>query len=63
MGTYSSKGVLVAPEGNVLKQHVVEHKMDIPRPGGQNRMRMETDSRGLRRSPVSKSVAPKLGVV
>lgn len=33
VGTYSSKGVLVTPEGNVLKQHVVEHKMDIPRPG------------------------------
>ena len=33
VGTYSSKGVLVQPDGNVLCSHVVEHKMDIPRPG------------------------------
>lgn len=33
VGTYSSKGVLVEPDGHVLKTHVVEHTMDIPRPG------------------------------
>ena len=33
VGTYSSKGVLVTPAGEVLKQHVVAHKMDIPHPG------------------------------
>jgi len=33
VGTYSSKGVLVRPDGQVLKTHVVEHTMDIPRPG------------------------------
>ncbi|MEN8173065.1 MAG: FGGY family carbohydrate kinase, partial [Chloroflexota bacterium] len=33
VGTYSSKGVLVEPNGTVLKTHVVEHKMDIPQPG------------------------------
>jgi len=33
VGTYSSKGVLVKPDGKVLKTHVVEHEMDIPRPG------------------------------
>ncbi len=33
VGTYSSKGVLVDPTGKVLCSHVVEHKMDIPRPG------------------------------
>ena len=33
VGTYSSKGVLVTPAGEVLKQHVVPHKMDIPYPG------------------------------
>lgn len=33
VGTYSSKGVLVEPDGTLLKQHVVPHKMDIPRPG------------------------------
>ena len=33
VGTYSSKGVLVTPAGEVLKQHVVPHKMDIPHPG------------------------------
>ena len=33
VGTYSSKGVLVEPDGTVLKTHVVEHEMSIPRPG------------------------------
>jgi xylulokinase len=33
IGTYSSKGVLVNPAGEVLRAHVVEHSMDIPRPG------------------------------
>lgn len=33
VGTYSTKGVLVTPAGEVLRQHVVEHKMDIPHPG------------------------------
>lgn len=33
VGTYSSKGVLVTPNGTLLKQHVVPHKMDLPQPG------------------------------
>ncbi|MGD8465963.1 MAG: FGGY-family carbohydrate kinase [Anaerolineae bacterium] len=33
VGTYSSKGVLVQPDGTVLWSHVVEHDMSIPRPG------------------------------
>lgn len=33
VGTYSSKGVLVTPTGEVLKQHVVQHGMDVPRAG------------------------------
>ena len=33
IGTYSSKGVLVKPDGTLLKSHVVEHVMDIPHPG------------------------------
>lgn len=33
VGTYSSKGVLVEPDGTVLRSHVVEHEMEIPRPG------------------------------
>ena len=33
VGTYSSKGALVQPDGVVLRTHVVEHSMDIPRPG------------------------------
>lgn len=33
IGTYSSKGVLVEPDGTVLCSHVVEHTMDIPHPG------------------------------
>ena len=33
IGTYSSKGVLVTPDGQILKTHVVPHTVDIPRPG------------------------------
>jgi xylulokinase len=33
IGTYSAKGVLVQADGTVLASHVVEHDMDIPRPG------------------------------
>lgn len=33
IGTYSSKGVIVDPEGNILKSHVVEHEMAIPQAG------------------------------
>lgn len=33
VGTYSSKGVLVQPDGTVLKSHIVEHDMSIPHPG------------------------------
>ena len=33
VGTYSSKGVLVEPDGTLLKSHIVEHGMAMPRPG------------------------------
>lgn len=33
VGTYSSKGVLAAPDGTVLKSQVVEHGLEIPHPG------------------------------
>lgn len=33
VGTYSSKGVLTTPEGEVLATHVVEHGISMPRPG------------------------------
>ena len=33
VGTYSSKGVLVTPAGEVVRQAVVEHGMDVPQPG------------------------------
>jgi xylulokinase len=33
VGTYSTKGVLTTPDGRVLAQHVIEHGLDIPRPG------------------------------
>jgi len=33
IGTYSAKGVLVSPDGRVLKQHVIEHDLLVPRPG------------------------------
>lgn len=33
VGTYSTKGVLTTPDGEVLHQHVVEHDVSFPRPG------------------------------
>jgi xylulokinase len=33
IGTYSSKGVLVEPDGHILRSQVVEHTVSIPRPG------------------------------
>lgn len=33
IGTYSAKGVLCNPEGDVLASHVVEHGLSLPRPG------------------------------
>ncbi len=33
VGTYSSKGVLVEPTGKVLKSCVIDHQMEIPKPG------------------------------
>lgn len=33
VGTYSTKGVLTTPEGEVLHQHVVEHGVSFPKPG------------------------------
>lgn len=33
IGTYSSKGVLVARTGEVLASHVVEHQISMPQPG------------------------------
>ncbi|MEM9951099.1 MAG: FGGY-family carbohydrate kinase [Chloroflexota bacterium] len=33
IGTYSSKGVLTRPDGEILKTHVVQHTMDIPQQG------------------------------
>jgi len=33
IGTYSSKGVLVSPEGEVLFQSSIPHKVSIPKPG------------------------------
>jgi xylulokinase len=33
IGTYSAKGVLCTPEGEVLETAVVEHTMQVPRPG------------------------------
>ncbi len=33
IGTYSSKGVLVRPDGTVFASHVVPHGFDMPRPG------------------------------
>lgn len=32
VGTYSSKGVLVEVDSTVLKSHIVERTVDIPRP-------------------------------
>ncbi|MDZ7801774.1 MAG: FGGY-family carbohydrate kinase [Trueperaceae bacterium] len=33
VGTYSSKGVLVTPAGEVVRQEMVEHGMDVPKAG------------------------------
>jgi xylulokinase len=33
VGTYSSKGVLCTPAGEILAQHQVEHGLSVPRPG------------------------------
>lgn len=33
IGTYSSKGVLCTPRGEILASEVVEHTIDLPRPG------------------------------
>lgn len=33
VGSYSTKGVLTTPTGEVLHQHVVEHKLEFPKPG------------------------------
>lgn len=33
VGTYSSKGVLVTLDGEIVARHTVPHEMDVPRPG------------------------------
>ncbi len=33
IGTYSSKGVLTTPQGEILASRALEHGMSIPRPG------------------------------
>ena len=33
IGTYSSKGVICAPDGEVLAEAVIEHGLSLPRPG------------------------------
>lgn len=33
VGTYSTKGVLCSPEGDVLASHTIEHGLSLPRPG------------------------------
>lgn len=33
IGTYSSKGVICAPDGDVLAEAVIEHGLSLPRPG------------------------------
>lgn len=33
IGTYSAKGVLCQPDGQVLASHTVEHELSLPRPG------------------------------
>lgn len=33
VGTYSTKGVLTTLQGEVLKEHVIEHTMSVPEPG------------------------------
>src|SRR5688572_30087230 len=33
IGTYSSKGVICAPDGEVLAEATIEHGLNLPRPG------------------------------
>lgn len=33
MGTYSAKGVLATLQGEVVREHVIEHELLVPRPG------------------------------
>ncbi len=33
VGTYSTKGILCASDGNVLASHTIEHGLSLPRPG------------------------------
>ncbi len=33
VGTYSTKGVLCTPDGDVLASHTIEHGLSLPRPG------------------------------
>jgi xylulokinase len=33
IGTYSAKGVLCAPDGEVLASYTIEHELSLPRPG------------------------------
>ena len=33
VGTYSSKGVLVTPDGDIVAQHVVAHEISMPAAG------------------------------
>src|SRR5215218_4308303 len=33
IGTYSAKGVLCAPDGEVLTEATIEHRLSLPRPG------------------------------
>ena len=33
IGTYSAKGVLCAPDGEVLAEATIEHELSLPRPG------------------------------
>jgi xylulokinase len=42
IGTYSSKGVLVAADGSIAARHSVPHDLDIPQPG-----RAEHDAEGV----------------
>ena len=33
IGTYSAKGVLCTPDGQVVASHTIEHDLSLPRPG------------------------------
>lgn len=41
IGTYSSKGVLVNQHGEVIAEHVIAHRLDVPQEGGQNMMQKQ----------------------